>query len=132
MFTFNTQYKTFTPLPSDDFGQAIQDVVRCTPALPPHPNPTEAPTSPSFIISTHVDDAGFGENDHLVTRLWKIAPFPPAAGQQFDVEPHLRRIFEERGIKFYLFSMASGRMFFLGSSGKYPTNGSAYLGEVKL
>jgi hypothetical protein len=132
MFTFDTQHQTFTALLSDDFTQAIKDTVWYTPGLPLPPNPTGAPASTSFIMTTNIDDIDFGENEPTTPRLWKFTLSPPATSQEFDVEPHFRRIFEEKRVEFYLFCMTSGRMFFLGSRGKYPTNGFAYLGEVNL
>jgi hypothetical protein len=126
MFTFDTQHQTFNALPSDEFTRAIKDTVWLAPGLPLHPNPA----STSFIMSTNVDDIDFGENEPSTPRIWKFTLSSRAASQEFDVEPHLKRIFEEKRVEFYLFCMASGRMFFLGSRGKSPMNGSVFLGEV--
>ena len=132
MFTFNTEHETFTALSSTEFNRTIKDIVWYTAALPLHPDPPGTPVGTSFIMSTNIDDSNFGESDPLIPRLWKIALSPTATNQEFDIEPHLIRIREESKVEFYMFCMTSGRMFFLGSKGKYPTNGSAYLGEVKL
>ncbi|KAJ2925301.1 hypothetical protein H1R20_g11739, partial [Candolleomyces eurysporus] len=126
VFTFDPEHQTFTSLPSAELNRATKDIVWYTPALSILPEPN--PAGISFIMSTNID-----VDDPLVPRLWNITLSPTTRNQEFDIEPHLVRLREEKNIEFFTFCLTSGRMIFLGARGKYPyASGSYYLGEVKL
>ncbi|RXW16906.1 hypothetical protein EST38_g8948 [Candolleomyces aberdarensis] len=124
VFTFDPEQRTFASLPSTELNRATKDIVWYTPALSILRNPN--PADISLIMSTNID-----VNDPLVPRLWNITLSPTTRNQEFDIQPHLVRLREEKNIEFFTFCLTSGRMIFLGAKGKYPyANGSYYLAAL--